>query len=552
MKHNILSAVIGTLLLSSSPLMASGTDSDITARIIGGEKAQPNDWPYMVSLVYTGKNDPFCGGTLISQQHVLTAAHCVIKNTADFEVLTNAYNMDNLSSSTRVGIKNIYIHPAYNKNKNAGLDDIAILELTNTVDGTAVERGNHADFTQLTHGSPMKAIGFGNRQHNGTYGFDAPKVLHEVSLPFVSMDECKKIATYSGLEGDGVLCAGQEGKTICQGDSGGPLFFDSNLGVKRQMGITSFTKKGCTTAAVFTNVSHYQDWIDDHIKGLSYQQHKDLGIVRLGISNRTFVFTNNSNEVIELKNPKLLNNGEIDHSLTIQSNSCTGNLAVGQQCEISLTYALEKYGQGRMTLEFASDAFAEGKVSAWLDYDALRTATRDVKNYLAFLPTHKAYGSDNLWTVEGKFLRSAQDLEKDEQSELILANVPRGELSFTYNIQSDFELDSLTIYINDKYDQKIRIRNLLTEEYTKLGYLALELTKENNKVRFVYSRSDLSQQQDSHIQLYDIKHQKLKSDLINEILVEQAKNSGGGGGSIGFGAGLGLFALMWMRRSRQQ
>lgn len=41
MKHNILSAVIGTLLLSSSPLMASGTDSDITTRIIGGEKVQP-------------------------------------------------------------------------------------------------------------------------------------------------------------------------------------------------------------------------------------------------------------------------------------------------------------------------------------------------------------------------------------------------------------------------------------------------------------------------------------------------------------------------------
>ncbi|NAX64019.1 hypothetical protein CAG59_08995 [Vibrio sp. V32_P6A28T40] len=51
----------------------------------------------------------------------------------------------------------------------------------------------------------------------------------------------------------------------------------------------------------------------------------------------------------------------------------------------------------------------------------------------------------------------------------------------------------------------------------------------------------------------DIKHQKLTSDLINEILIEQAKNSGGGGGgSIGFGAGLGLLALMWMRRSRQQ
>ncbi|WP_217543691.1 S1 family peptidase [Vibrio metschnikovii] len=544
MKHNILSAVIGTLLLSSSPLMASGTDSDITARIIGGEKAQPNDWPYMVSLVYTGKNDPFCGGTLISQQHVLTAAHCVIKNTADFEVLTNAYNMDNLSSSTRVGIKNIYIHPAYNKNENAGLNDIAILELTNTVDGTAVERGNHADFTQLTHGSPMKAIGFGNRQHNGTYGFDAPKVLHEVSLPFVSMDECKKIATYKNLKGDGVLCAGQEGKTICQGDSGGPLFFDSNLGEKRQMGITSFTEKGCTTTAVFTKVSHYKDWIDDHIKGLSYQQHQDLGIVRLGTSNRTFVFTNNSNEVIDLKNPTLLNNGKIDHSLAIMSNSCTGNLAVGQQCEISLTYTLEDYGQGRMTLEFESDAFAEGKVSAWLDYDALRSATRDVKDYLSFLPTYKAYGSDNLWKVEGKFLRSAEDLQNDEQSELILANVPRGELSFIYSIHSDDQYDSLTIYVNGK--RKETLYNQAT------GYQTLELHNAHNTVRFDYNRWEYSKGHDSHVRLSDIDHRKLTGDLINEILIEQAKNSGGGGGSIGFGAGLGLLALMWMRRSRQQ
>ncbi|MGT0150259.1 trypsin-like serine protease [Vibrio metschnikovii] len=68
MKHNILSAVIGTLLLSSSPLMASGTDSDdITARIIGGEKAQPNDWPYMAALTRINKNTSFCGGSLISE-----------------------------------------------------------------------------------------------------------------------------------------------------------------------------------------------------------------------------------------------------------------------------------------------------------------------------------------------------------------------------------------------------------------------------------------------------------------------------------------------------
>lgn len=543
MKHNILSAVIGTLLLSSSPLMASGTDSDITARIIGGEKAQPNDWPYMAALTHPNKTTTFCGGSLISDRYVLTAAHCVVgKTVSDFEVLLNAYDLNQLASATRVKVKQIYLHADYQKNQGSSPHDIAVLELIKSVAVETAELDDQADINGLIAGSDMTTIGFGYRQFDGKNGYDSPTVLHQVHLPFVPMDQCKKAHSSFEKLGEGVFCAGETGKDTCQGDSGGPIFSHGNSGQKLA-GIVSWGVKCGVNPGVYTKVSHYHGWIQDHIKGLSYRQHKDLGIVRIGNYSHKFTFTNQSDETIELKNPKVLVDGR-EGLGSIEANNCPEQLAAGAKCDITANYTLLTHRQGRVVLELESSTFTEDKVSAWLDYDALQDAGQEVANYLSHLPKHSAHTNSHKWLVDGNYLRSKRDLDKNKSSELVLENLPRGELSFIYSINSDDKYDSLTIYVNGK--RKESLYNRAT------GYQTLELYNAHNTVRFEYNRWQYSTGHDSHVQLSTIAHRKLTGDLINEILIEQAKNSGGGGGSIGFGAGLGLLALMWMRRSRQQ
>ncbi|WP_462054975.1 trypsin-like serine protease, partial [Vibrio cholerae] len=79
MNKTFLSGVVGTLLFTSFQFSASGTESGVSSRIIGGEQAPVGAWPYMVSLTTRDKSMAWCGGSLLSERYVLTAAHCVDK-----------------------------------------------------------------------------------------------------------------------------------------------------------------------------------------------------------------------------------------------------------------------------------------------------------------------------------------------------------------------------------------------------------------------------------------------------------------------------------------
>lgn len=258
------------LLAAVTALMATGARAEPdTPTIVGGQEADPGEWPWQVALVSKG-NDPgdgqFCGGALIGERWVLTAAHCV--DTADTNSLDIVVGIHDLvtvdAGAVRVALSQIVVHPGWSDVTKD--NDIALLKLAQPI----AERARRADALPIAYsklppasigalvGVDATVTGWGNRSSNGQ---DFPARLHEVVVPIIANADCQN--AYSNLT-DNMLCAGlpQGGKDSCQGDSGGPLVVADGSNWQ-QAGIVSFGI-GCALPdfpGVYTRVSRYIDWI---------------------------------------------------------------------------------------------------------------------------------------------------------------------------------------------------------------------------------------------------------------------------------------------------
>uniref|UniRef100_A0A3Q3QW10 Peptidase S1 domain-containing protein n=1 Tax=Monopterus albus TaxID=43700 RepID=A0A3Q3QW10_MONAL len=238
----------------------------LNTKIVGGVNATAGSWPWQVSVHFTGYH--ICGGTLISDQWVLTAAHCIIKNSTSvwtlyFGKLTQSG--PNANQVTRT-VSQIIVHPNYNNTWNN--NDIALMKLSSRVTFNDYIRpvclaSNSSQFYTSTS---CWATGWGRLgKPNQAYNF-----LQEVQIPVVGNKQCScdyipepKINLTANM-----LCAGQVNKGTCQGDSGGPLQCKQGS-VWIQAGITSYGVP-CATAGfpeVYTRVSRFQAWIKAHVAG---------------------------------------------------------------------------------------------------------------------------------------------------------------------------------------------------------------------------------------------------------------------------------------------
>lgn len=262
-------------------------------RIVGGEITQLDDYPWLARIQYYKPNRRFgfhCGGVLINERYVLTAAHCIqsVPSTwtlykvrlGEYDTRTDTndcnYHDDKDCDNTQQDylIASYYVHEDYFQENGADYNDIALIRLAVPVTYTSFIQPICLPTTQeqqkaATDATRMIVAGWGQTETKS-----ASQYKMHLDVPGWSNDQCKEAFTSVNVDIiDTQLCAGGEkGKDSCRGDSGGPLMKLEQIGGQPAWflkGIVSFGTEKCGTEAVpgvYTRISKFMDWILENIE----------------------------------------------------------------------------------------------------------------------------------------------------------------------------------------------------------------------------------------------------------------------------------------------
>ncbi|XP_011932472.1 PREDICTED: chymotrypsin-like elastase family member 2A [Cercocebus atys] len=238
-----------------------------TTRALGVSESTCLDKPRQVSLLYTSNGNWYhtCGGTLIANNWVLTAAHC-INSSRTYGVALGRHNLCIAESgSLAVSVSKTVEHPDWDSNDVSNGYDIALVKLTNPV--CLTDKIQLACLppagTILPNNYPCYVTGWGYLHTNG----HAACVLQQGRLLVVDYATCSRPDWWGSTVKPCMICAGGDGViSSCYGDSGGPLNCQAADGRWEVHGIVSFgSSLGCNypqKPSVFTRVSKYIDWIN--------------------------------------------------------------------------------------------------------------------------------------------------------------------------------------------------------------------------------------------------------------------------------------------------
>ncbi|XP_056634735.1 phenoloxidase-activating factor 3-like [Diorhabda sublineata] len=258
-------------------------------RIRNGKNAEINEFPWMALLSYRTRRGPEfkCGGTIINDRYILTAAHC-IKNLEspllgvrvgeyDIKKKQDCAKLPNGSTICTPGYQDLAIeeiNPHSQFNASVISNDIGLIRVSKMNLKLENTRPVCLPTDDLRNENFKNVIITGWGITNVLTG-ESSSILQKVNLPVVELDQCKNVYKNQSnvhLTFKQVCAGGKNNKDSCQGDSGGPLHqaaFVDGLPKYIQQGVVSFGPRECGLEGypgVYTRVAYYMDWILDTIR----------------------------------------------------------------------------------------------------------------------------------------------------------------------------------------------------------------------------------------------------------------------------------------------
>nr|XP_033798819.1 transmembrane protease serine 3 [Geotrypetes seraphini] len=241
-----------------------GSRPRFTSRIVGGNTSFEGQWPWQVSLHFQGIH--LCGGSIITSQWIVTAAHCVneLYFPALWGVQVGTVNQLNTQVSLN-SVEKIVFHHKYKSSSMA--NDIALMKLTTPLAFNGFIQPiclpNYGEVFQ--EGKVCWITGWGATEEGG----DSTQFMEYAGIPLISNKVCNAKSVYGGIVSSSMLCAGylEGGVDTCQGDSGGPLACEERM-VWKLTGATSWGL-GCAEKnkpGVYSRITSFLDWIHEQME----------------------------------------------------------------------------------------------------------------------------------------------------------------------------------------------------------------------------------------------------------------------------------------------